>query len=70
MSKTHPNFFNLTYQKISGKQKIVVCTNVSCGNLKNAGQAAYLIFFLWEKIIAATLLVGIQSNLDVSLVVN
>ena len=40
----------MNYIKINGKQKIVVYTDVACGNLKNSGSwGAYLIFRMGEN---------------------
>ena len=50
ISQVYHNSYQLNYIKISGKQKIVVYTDVSCGNLKNSGsQGAYLIFRMGEN---------------------
>ena len=50
ISKVYHNSYQLNYIKINREQKIVVCTDVSCGNVKNGGnQGAHLIFLMGEN---------------------
>ena len=50
LSKNYQNSYQLNYTKITRKQKIVVYTDASCGNLKNGrSQGAYFIFFMGEN---------------------
>ena len=48
--KVYHRSYQLNYIKINGKQKIVVYTDASCGNLKNGeNQGAYQIFVMGEN---------------------
>ena len=49
-SNVYHNSYQLSYIKINGKQKTVIYTDASYGNLKNGGsQGAYLIFLMEEN---------------------
>ena len=50
ISKVYHNSYQSNYIKINRKQKIVVYTDASCGNLKNGeSQGAHVIFLMGEN---------------------
>ena len=50
ISKVYHNSYQLNYININREQKIVICTDASCGNLKNGGsQGVHLIDVIGEN---------------------
>ena len=50
ISKVYHNSYQLNSMKINREQKIVVCTDPSCGNLKSSGsQGVHLTFLMGEN---------------------